>query len=308
MDKIKEKIGKIWNVVKSSKLNMSMFISGVVAFVLCLIIVCVICFRGEGINNKIMTEETTTEQKEEKTTKNENKKDEEKDTDSENAVFSTEIDESQTGNVVETAKVMKAKATIKDSWVDDGEYYIQYNIDMTNISGKDIKGWAALITLESSGEIIDEWNFDFESIKSKKIKICPRGSNVTVEDDNYVSGGFVIKGSQYVYIDYITVYVGDSVETLKNYNKNAWESQTKKEETEEETTTEKKTYVEEETTIENETTTEESSLNEETTTPENKTEEDTTKPEESTTLPEETTTPENNTENNTGDDIPENNG
>ena len=268
MNKLKEFFINFWNKIKESKLNMGMFLSGIVAFILLVVIICIVIFRGGKIDNKLVVEDnneqTTSEL--ETTTKSEEDKNEEE--------FTTKLNENETTNVVSSPSMLSVKATVSQSWSDNGEYYIQYNLRITNISKKDINGWGLVLDIASQYELVDTWNFTY-STKNRKLVINPLNDYKEIEAGESVTIGFIIKGSKYVYIDYYTTFVGNKIETVKNSNNYIPQTTTPKETTKpketttppipEETTT---LLIPEETTtllIPEETTT--SPISEETTTP-----------------------------------------
>lgn len=262
MNKIKEFFINFWNKVRESKLNMGMFLLGLIASILLVVIFCIVIFRDGSINNEIIVEDTPQATSEEDTTTEEDttkKIDEE---------FTTKLDENETKNVVSSPSTLSVKSTVSQSWTDKGENYIQYNLKVTNISEKDINGWGLVLDMTSQYELVDTSNFT-HIIKNKKLIINPLNDNKAIKAGESVTIGFIVKGNQYVYIDYYTTYVGSKIETVKNSSNYIPQS-----------TTPKQTTTPEETTTLKET-------SEVTTTPEATT----PPPEETTTPPEETTTP-----------------
>lgn len=299
MNKVKAFFEKMWRKIKESKLNMGMFIAGVVAVALIITIICIIMFRGDGIDNTLTVDKGNSQTQ----TKNDGQTTPEETTKKGTAVdeeeFTTKIDENETTNLVTNAGLLKLKSTIQKSWEDDGERYIQYSIEITNVSGKDIESWAMVIDFKTPYELVDAWNFNFKE-GYKKFAINPLNSNKEIEAGEKVTGGFIVKSDKYVYLDYYTAYIGNRVETLKASSNMVTEQKTtpaettKPKETEEETTTKPKeneettTVAETETsslTEENEETTTTKETEEETTTPKQQEETTTTKEQE-----EETTT------------------
>lgn len=290
MNKVKEFFKKIWDSITGSKLNVGMFVTGVIAFTLLIVIICIVVFRGDGITNELIVTNTDSNADTEATT---SETETTKDNEDETEEYSTKIDESETTNIVNKAGLLKMKTTINRSWVDDGEYFIQYNIDITNVSGKDIDGWAIILNMDSSYSLVDAWNFTYKE-GIKKIVINPVNSNKTLEDGETVSGGFIVKGNKYVYIDYYTAYVGSRVETLKNTNKAVPPTTTRKQET---TTPDDITTTPDN--EESDTTTKQET--DSSSTPEESESDTNSSQEETTTLNEKTTTPDNSESGTTAD-------
>lgn len=271
MNRVKDFLSKLWALIRESKLNMGIFITGAIAFVLLMVFAGIIIFRGDGIDNTLVIDkETTTDisaNKEEETTVS----DEEE--------FSTEIDEKETTNVVNSATQLKISSSVSRSWIDDGEYYIQYNIRIENVSGRDISSWAVVLDMDTSYSLVDFWTFNYKE-GTRKVIINPTNSNKEIAEGETISGGFIVKASsKYPYINYYTTYVGSKVETLRhNTTIINPTTTTTKDETDDETS--------EETTTEQQVTSNQPTSSDETTTSETK-----TTPEETTTLEEETTTP-----------------
>ncbi len=258
MNKVKEAIIKAWKNIRSSKLNIGMFVTGVIAFALLIAIVSIIIFRGDGITNELIvtgksTDGNTEETKgETETTTEENNETEE---------YSTKIDESATTNIVNSAELLKVNTSIRNSWIDDGEYFIQYNIDVTNVSERDIDGWALILEMSSGYSLVDSWNFNYKE-GSRQIIINPTNDNKEIEAGDTVSGGFIVKGSRYVYINYYTSYVGSKTETIRISNSVIPQTTTKRNTQTttvyDDITTTKKQVISETTTVGRETTTMES--------------------------------------------------
>lgn len=216
MNKFKENLKKIWSKITESKLNISMFVAGVMVFVLTAVILGIIIHRDGQVNNELIitvenkntttaqVTQNTTEKEKETTTKHEEQ-------------YSTKIDENATTNIVSKASRLSAQISVKNSWTNDGEYFIQYNLDVTNISDNDIDGWALVLDMTKSYTLVDSWNYTFKT-GNKKLIINPLNDNRKIPAGETVSGGFIIKGSSNIYVDYITVYVGNKIETIKNGN------------------------------------------------------------------------------------------
>lgn len=216
MNKFKENLKKIWSKITESKLNISMFVAGVMVFVLTAVILGIIIHRDGQVNNELIitvenkntttaqVTQNTTEKEKETTTKHEEQ-------------YSTKIDENATTNIVSKASRLSAQISVKNSWTNDGEYFIQYNLDVTNISDNDIDGWALVLDMTKSYTLVDSWNYTFKT-GNKKLIINPLNENRKIPAGETVSGGFIIKGSSNIYVDYITVYVGNKIETIKNGN------------------------------------------------------------------------------------------
>lgn len=260
MNKFKENIKKIWSKITESRLNLSMFIAGVIAVVLMIVIIAIIISRDGEVNNELMvtgekknTEsattviQTTSNAEKETTVKVEEQ-------------FSTKIDENATTNVVSRASRLSAKISVKNSWTNDGEYFIQYNLEVTNVSDEDIDGWAVVLDMSKPYTLVDSWNYTFKE-GYKKLVINPFNDNRKIPQGETVTGGFIVKESSNVYVDYITVYVGNKVETIKNANTYIPSQTTEKETTDDSSTTkpvDETTKPEKETSPEKETTTVES--------------------------------------------------
>lgn len=216
MNKFKENLKKIWSKITESKLNISMFVAGVMVFILTAVILGIIIHRDGQVNNELIitvenkntttaqVTQNTTEKEKETTTKHEEQ-------------YSTKIDENATTNIVSKASRLSAQISVKNSWTNDGEYFIQYNLDVTNISDNDIDGWALVLDMTKSYTLVDSWNYTFKT-GNKKLIINPLNENRKIPAGETVSGGFIIKGSSNIYVDYITVYVGNKIETIKNGN------------------------------------------------------------------------------------------
>lgn len=216
MNKFKENLKKIWSKITESKLNISMFVAGVMVFVLTAVILGIIIHRDGQVNNELIitvenkntttaqVTQSTTEKEKETTTKHEEQ-------------YSTKIDENATTNIVSKASRLSAQISVKNSWTNAGEYFIQYNLDVTNISDNDIDGWALVLDMTKSYTLVDSWNYTFKT-GNKKLIINPLNDNRKIPAGETVSGGFIIKGSSNIYVDYITVYVGNKIETIKNGN------------------------------------------------------------------------------------------
>lgn len=216
MNKFKENLKKIWSKITESKLNISMFVAGVMVFVLTAVILGIIIHRDGQVNNELIitveNKNTTTEQVTQNTTEKETET-----TTKHEEQYSTKIDENATTNIVSKASRLSAQISVKNSWTNDGEYFIQYNLDVTNISDNDIDGWALVLDMTKSYTLVDSWNYTFKT-GNKKLIINPLNDNRKIPAGETVSGGFIIKGSSNIYVDYITVYVGNKIETIKNGN------------------------------------------------------------------------------------------
>lgn len=216
MNKFKENLKKIWSKITESKLNISMFVAGVMVFVLMAVILGIIIHRDGQVNNELIitveNKNTTTA----KVTQNTTEKEKETTTKREEQ-YSTKIDENATTNIVSKASRLSAQISVKNSWTNDGEYFIQYNLDVTNISDNDIDGWALVLDMTKSYTLVDSWNYTFKT-GNKKLIINPLNDNRKIPAGETVSGGFIIKGRSNIYVDYITVYVGNKIETIKNGN------------------------------------------------------------------------------------------
>lgn len=216
MNKLKENLKKIWSKITESKLNISMFAAGVIVFILLAVIMGIIIYRDGQVTNELIitvtkndettTPEvpTTTEYESETTSKPEEQ-------------YSTKIDENATTNIVSRASRLSANISIENSWTNDGKYFIQYSIDVTNVSDSDIDGWALVLDMARPYTLVDSWNYTFKT-GNKKLIINPLNENRKIPAGETVSGGFIVKGTSYIYVDYITVYVGNKIETIKNRN------------------------------------------------------------------------------------------
>lgn len=232
MNKVKEKLKKIWEVIRASKLNMGMFITGVIAFILLVSIFGVVIFRGGAVDNTLIVTrdaaaDATTEGRTTKPVSDKNTPDEE---------YSTKIDESATTNVVKEPELLRVSLEVTKSWHDNGEYYVQYDMGVTNVSGKDVDGWAAVFDMTSSYELVDSWNFSFKE-GYKKLVVNPTSENKDISEDGTVNGGFIIKGKNQVNVDYYTVYLGKKTETVKNNSQYVQKPTKDKETTDSQTTT-----------------------------------------------------------------------
>lgn len=218
MNKFKEILKKMWSGITESKLNISMFVAGIIVFVLASVILGIIIHRDGQVNNELIVtvtgenKNTTTAQVTQNTTEKEKET-----TTKHDEQYSTKIDENATTNIVSRASRLSAQISVKNSWTNDGEYFIQYNLDVTNISDKDIDGWALVLNMTKSYTLVDSWNYTFKA-GNKKLVINPLNDNRKIKAGNTVSGGFIVKGSSNIYVDYITVYVGNKIETIKNGN------------------------------------------------------------------------------------------
>lgn len=217
MSKFKENLKKIWSKITESRLNLSMFIAGAIAFVLLLVIIVVVISRGGEINNELIVSGEKDNTQSENTDKQTTADKEKETTIKSEEQYSTKIDENATTNVVSKASRLSVKITAKNSWTNDGEYFIQYNLEVTNVSDEDIDGWAVVLDMAKPYTLVDSWNFTFKE-GYKKLVINPFNENRKISQGETVTGGFIVKESSYVYVDYITAYVGDKIETIKNGN------------------------------------------------------------------------------------------
>lgn len=166
MNKFKENLKKIWSKITESKLNISMFVAGVMVFVLMAVILGIIIHRDGQVNNELIitvenkntttaqVTQNTTEKEKETTTKHEEQ-------------YSTKIDENATTNIVSRASRLSAQISVKNSWTNGGEYFIQYNLDVINISDNDIDGWALVLDMTKSYKLVDSWNYTFKTGNKK---------------------------------------------------------------------------------------------------------------------------------------------
>lgn len=237
MNKVKEKIKKMWAAITASKLNIGIFAAGLIVFALSVSIFIIIILRGGEIDNTIeikVTKEVTTPPVTTADNQNETTKPDEKDTQSEE--YSTKIDENATQNVAGSPTLLKVSLETVRRWQDDGEYYVQYNIEVNNISGQNIDGWALVLDMAGPYELVDSWNFTFKE-GYKKLIINPSMDNKRIKDDDSVRGGFTVKAKSYVSANYYTSYVGRKSETIKNNSYYVPENTTTVRPTENDTTT-----------------------------------------------------------------------
>lgn len=284
-EKIKHFFAKIGKWAKDSKLNMSVLITTGVMFILLLIVVIIIIGKG-GVDNKY--QQTTVADPTDKSNENGTTMP----TPAEDELFTTDINEEETGNFVTVPEILSAKLSIKSSWVSGGVCYTQYNVAIKNVSGKKIDGWAAVIRTDSSMEITDNWNAQY-LLDGKNITILPFPDNEVIDKDETINVGFVVSSYRYVYFNEVTVFQKNNFETYKisvsqiQYVTNSTDDNSRSDD-ETSTKEEKTTHKEEETTDKEDESIRETTSVEETTSQEESTEE--------TTSVEETTSQEESTE------------
>ncbi len=214
MEKVKEFFKDLWSKIKSTKLNMSIFIAGVVAFILMMTIVIILVSRGgvdttlvvDNPSKQVVKEDTSETTSEEETTLPE---------------FMTKVDESETGNLVYSASLLKITASIVGQpWVKDGVYYIEYDIDIENVSDKDIDSWATVFHFKSQYSVMSSWSVqvvedDNLSDGENTLTIMPFNDNKLIKSGEKVSAGFIVcSKQQYVYFKSYTAFVGNKYENL----------------------------------------------------------------------------------------------
>lgn len=88
----------------------------------------------------------------------------------------------------------KYTATVTGSWESEGKTFYQYNLELENISGKDIDGWEITISFNGDVELSNGWNGDY-SVSGKKLKIKCMDYNGKVSAGAKVGDiGFIVSG------------------------------------------------------------------------------------------------------------------
>ncbi len=88
----------------------------------------------------------------------------------------------------------KYTATITGSWESEGKTFYQYNLELENISEKDIDGWEITISFGGDIELSNGWNGNY-SANGKKLKITSMDYNGKVSAGDKVGDiGFIISG------------------------------------------------------------------------------------------------------------------
>ncbi len=302
MENIKAFFKNLWSKIKSSKLNMSIFVAGVIAFMLMTTIIIILVSRG-GVDTTLVVDNPNARAGNEENT-SETKGSEEETTLPE---FTTKVDETETGNLVYTASLLKVTANIVGQpWVENGKYYIEYDIDIENVSDKDIDSWATVFHLKSNYTVVSSWSVQVVEDKNTSdtdyaLTIMPFNDNKIIKSGEKVSAGFIVCSTQqYVYFKSYTAFVGKSYENLAlnagvkvtTTLRNEGETYTKNDQTTTPKDTKKETESDTQTTTFKEEPTEptEPETPEETTTPEDS--EETTTPVDNSS--QETTTPKSN--------------
>ena len=116
MNKFKEILKKMWSGITESKLNISMFVAGIIVFVLASVILGIIIHRDGQVNNELIVtvtgenQNTTTAQVTQNTTEKEKET-----TTKHDEQYSTKIDENATTNIVSRATVGQMTVNISYS-------------------------------------------------------------------------------------------------------------------------------------------------------------------------------------------------
>ena len=250
-NKIKELFIRIGKWAKTSKLNMSVTVSSSVILVLGIIIVIIISSRG-GVDNKIVVTtvgEATAGEDIETTMP----------TPAADELFTTDIDQQETGNFVYEPSLLEPNLVAKMQWSKDGVYYTQYSVTVKNLTDETIDGWALVFRSDSSFDFTDNWNGQY-SVNDNSLVVLPFPDNELIRPGEEINFGFVITSYKYIYFNTATVFVGDDYESFAISVHRTEPSTTKNDETtstyeNDETTS---TYENDETTSQgNETTTSE---------------------------------------------------
>ncbi len=89
----------------------------------------------------------------------------------------------------------KYTATLTGSWESEGKTFYQYNLELENVSGKDISDWEITISFSGNIELSNGWNGNY-SVSGKKLKITSMDYNGNVSAGSKVGDiGFIISGS-----------------------------------------------------------------------------------------------------------------
>lgn len=204
-NKIKELFIRIGKWAKTSKLNMSVTVSSSVILVLGIIIVIIISSRG-GVDNKIVVTtvgEATAGEDIETTMP----------TPAADELFTTDIDQQETGNFVYEPSLLEPNLVAKMQWSKDGVYYTQYSVTVKNLTDETIDGWALVFRSDSSFDFTDNWNGQY-SVNDNSLVVLPFPDNELIRPGEEINFGFVITSYKYIYFNTATVFVGDDYESF----------------------------------------------------------------------------------------------
>ncbi|NLL93404.1 MAG: hypothetical protein GX225_04625 [Clostridiales bacterium] len=250
---IKKEFTALWQWAKNSKLNMSVLMSGSLVVILGIVIFTILVVRG-GADNKLVIKETTTFDED----ANQSETTMPKPADVE--LFTTEVDKDELGNIVTASVLLNPTLNITKVWNSDGVYYTQYSLKIENHTNNDVDGWALILRGDNSFEISDNWNAQYETI-TDGLYILPFPDNEKIGPGETKAMGFVITSYKYIYLNSITIHLGDKCETISVHvnvvkdtttppSANDSETTTKRNENSSETTTLKETATPKETTTE----------------------------------------------------------
>ncbi len=215
MSTFKEKITFLFRKFKEgSKLDKSIFICTAIFTTLVIAFTVVVIMRHGDItnelivknsnNNDVAANETTTAIIEETTNLNE-----------ETELQTMYINGSTIGSYVSNASLLEAKVSVANSWLNSDGFFVQYNVSVSNVSGKDIENWGFAFHFNGNAVLSDSWNGQYEMAGSNLV-VHPVAFNhdISKNDDGF-SFGFIIKADyEDSSIKSYTVYALDTSETL----------------------------------------------------------------------------------------------
>lgn len=105
--------------------------------------------------------------------------------------------QSQGGNQTTYGMVnVENSAKVVNSWQADGKTYYQYEITVTNNSGKTCESWKTQITFSENVELKDKWNGNFE-VNNNVITITSVDYNGTLTNGESTGNiGIIVRGSK----------------------------------------------------------------------------------------------------------------
>ncbi len=201
----------------SSKLNLSIFISSIIVSILCIAILFIVISRGDEIDNNVIEYETvvkynhiteiverpTTTADQETTTKKP-----EEETTTKSNVFVDGVD-------VNKATMLEANIVMNADWESGNDRFMGYNIELKNVSKKEIKDWEIVLAFTKDVTLSQGWGGEFEAFGERMV-IKPVDYTNKIQPGATVSSiGMNLSASDYAYIYQYTVKVGDYSETVK---------------------------------------------------------------------------------------------
>lgn len=226
---MKELLQRIKNNLASSKLDLSIFISCILVAGLCITLLVIIISRDAAINNQVVIHETAspTDAVQLETTTAEEITTVQEETTIVYDVF-------EDGTPVSIPTRIRADITAANDWESEGDTYIQYNIEVTNVTSRTIPSWELVVVFTEAVSVSDSWGGTFTSY-GERLDIKPVAYTEELQPGETKTLGVILSAENYAgaslysikaegVSEAVSLSEGENVTVAEEYEETAGES------------------------------------------------------------------------------------